>query len=80
MIFLATHDANVTYGINLEMRPTGILKRTSFDLNLLGNHDNSHLLSVSMILLKLIDLYLLDKNYLVTVEMVSPKTRCCLLK
>ncbi|KAG8184292.1 hypothetical protein JTE90_008977 [Oedothorax gibbosus] len=47
-ILQATHDVNVTYGINLEMRPSGILKRTSFDLNLLGDNDKSHLLSLSL--------------------------------
>ncbi|XP_055942613.1 microsomal triglyceride transfer protein large subunit-like isoform X1 [Argiope bruennichi] len=44
----ATHDANITYGINVEMRQTGMLKRTSFDLNLLGNGENTHLMSMSL--------------------------------
>ncbi|GFU10724.1 hypothetical protein NPIL_81261 [Nephila pilipes] len=44
----ATQDANVTYGINVEMRPTGMLKRTSFDLNLLGDNENAHLMSMSL--------------------------------
>lgn len=44
----ATHDANVTYGINLEMRPAGMLKRTSFDLNLSGNNETTHLMSMSL--------------------------------
>ncbi|XP_035206918.1 microsomal triglyceride transfer protein large subunit-like isoform X2 [Stegodyphus dumicola] len=46
-ILQATHDANVTYGINMEMRPTGMLRRTSLDLNLMNNQENLHLLSVS---------------------------------
>ncbi|GIX99564.1 microsomal triglyceride transfer protein large subunit [Caerostris extrusa] len=44
----ATYDANVTYGINVEMRPTGMLKRTSFDLSMLGNGENAHLMSMSL--------------------------------
>ncbi|GFQ89634.1 microsomal triglyceride transfer protein large subunit [Trichonephila clavata] len=44
----ATQDANITYGINVEMRPTGVLKRTSFDLNLLGDNENAHLMSMSL--------------------------------
>ncbi|GFX88071.1 microsomal triglyceride transfer protein large subunit [Trichonephila clavipes] len=43
-----TQDANITYGINVEMRPTGVLKRTSFDLNLQGDNENAHLMSMSL--------------------------------
>lgn len=51
VLFLATHDANITYGINMEMRSTGMLKRTSFDLSMLSESDHMHLLSVSFYLL-----------------------------
>ncbi|XP_042906552.1 microsomal triglyceride transfer protein large subunit isoform X2 [Parasteatoda tepidariorum] len=44
----ASHDANTTYGINVEMRPTGMLKRTSFDLSLSGGNHNLHLMSLGL--------------------------------
>ncbi|KFM66322.1 Microsomal triglyceride transfer protein large subunit, partial [Stegodyphus mimosarum] len=47
-ILQATHDANITYGINMEMRPTGMLRRTSLDLNLINSQENLHLLSLGL--------------------------------
>ncbi|XP_054712124.1 microsomal triglyceride transfer protein large subunit-like [Uloborus diversus] len=47
-LLLATHDVNVTYGINMEMRPAGMLKRTSLDLGLQNNHENLHLISLGL--------------------------------
>lgn len=44
----ATHDVNISYGINMEMRPTGMLKRTNFDLSMLSGAEHKHLLSLGL--------------------------------
>lgn len=43
-----TNDANLTYGINMEMRPTGMLKRTSLDLKIANQKENLLLISLSL--------------------------------